>query len=836
MGVVYRAHDDRLGRDVAIKVLAQSLSRDAERLRRFEQEARAAAALNHPGILAIHDIGMQDGSPYIVTELLEGESLRQRLTAGPLPVRTVMDIGVQIARGFGAAHEKGIVHRDLKPENVFLTRDGRVKILDFGLAKLIRTEPIPAAHEGVTLTSDTLPGTVMGTLGYMAPEQLRGLAVDHRCDVFSFGAILYEMLSGKRAFRRETAADTMSAILSRDPPDLSETQRDIPPAMERIVRHCLEKNPEDRFQSARDLAFDLGSVLDVSVTKPAVQPAAAASLFRKYLPWGIAAVALISALLFLVSSRGTKEAGTPAYRRLTFQRGTVYSARFGSDQQTVIYGAAWGGSPVELFTTGPDAGASRPLNLSSASLLAVSRTGELALLLNGVVGAHLETIKATLARVPLAGGTPREVLENVQSADWDPKGLLAVVHGTNGRTRLEYPIGKVLYETSGWISNMRFSPDGERLAFLDHPALWDDRGSVAMVDRAGHVTTLSSGWQSEDGLAWSARGDEIWFAAVAGGGFNRALMAVDTSGRVRTVLRVPGGITLQDIAPDGRVLISFDDERLAMESVGANPEEARDLTWFDWTIAKDITPDHKSVLFEESSEPAGANYTVAMRKLDGSPPVRLGEGSVGGLSPDGKWALSVFTGSPQRITLLPVGAGEPREVSVPGMEHFENGGARFLPDGKRLLVNATEPGHAVRTYVQDIAGGKPRPLTPEGSIADLPSPDGRWVAGASHRRLTIYPVDGGEPRVISGVLPEFSPLQWGADGKSLYMYEDVELPAAVFRLELATGKRELVRKLMPKDPAGVVYISPVVMTRDASLFIYSYYRTLSVLYIVAGLR
>jgi serine/threonine protein kinase len=256
MGEVYRAKDPRLGREVAIKVLPPLFSQDADRLHRFEQEARAAGMLNHPNITAVHDIGSVDGAPYIVTELLEGETLRQRISAGPVPVRKATDYAVQLAKGLAAAHEKGIVHRDLKPENIFLTRDGRVKILDFGLAKL-KAEQEGGSQTDLRTISGTEPGVVLGTMGYMSPEQVRGRAADARSDIFAFGTILYEMLSGQRAFRGDSAADTITAILTKEPPDLSQTNKEIHPGLDRLVRHCLEKNPEERFQSARDVAFDL---------------------------------------------------------------------------------------------------------------------------------------------------------------------------------------------------------------------------------------------------------------------------------------------------------------------------------------------------------------------------------------------------------------------------------------------------------------------------------------------------------------------------------------------------------------------------------------------------
>jgi len=296
MGEVYRARDPRLGRDVAIKVLPASFSKDPDRLRRFEQEARAAGILSHPNITAVFDIGSEDGAPYVVSELLEGEALQAALAGGRLSTRRALDYAIQLAHGLAAAHEKGIVHRDLKPANVFVTKDGRIKILDFGLAKLIHAKDGLPGRTNPSTTQGTEPGAVLGTLGYMAPEQLRGKTADARSDIFSFGAILYEMLSGKRAFQGDSAADTMSAILRDDPPDLSLTDQNISPGLERIVRHCLEKDPGQRFQSAQDLAFDLEALLGTAsgATRAIVVPA---SESRRWIPITAMATAIVVAYL-----------------------------------------------------------------------------------------------------------------------------------------------------------------------------------------------------------------------------------------------------------------------------------------------------------------------------------------------------------------------------------------------------------------------------------------------------------------------------------------------------------------------------------------------------------
>src|SRR5690349_9914311 len=349
MGEVYRARDVVLGREVAVKVLPSGFTTDPDRLRRFGQEAQAAAALNHPNVLVIYHVGEQDGAPYIVSELLEGETLRDRLRAGALPVRKAVDLAMQAASGLAAAHDKGIVHRDLKPENLFITNDGQIKILDFGLAKLTRPDVHEPAGQHATVTAGTGAGLILGTVGYMSPEQVRAQAVDSRTDIFSLGAILYEMLSGTRAFQGETPADTMSAILREEPPPLTATISSVPPALERIVRHCLEKNPYERFQSARDLKFDLSELSSPSLTSGsgvgASLPVPPVTSRRSR----TALLAMAAAVLLVLAAGGgwlahAPVAPQPTFQRLTFRRGIVSMARFAQDRKTIVYGAAWEGA------------------------------------------------------------------------------------------------------------------------------------------------------------------------------------------------------------------------------------------------------------------------------------------------------------------------------------------------------------------------------------------------------------------------------------------------------------------------------------------------------------
>src|SRR5207237_1995260 len=375
MGEVYRARDARLGRDVAIKVLPEVLATDPAALARFEREMQTLAALSHPHIVSIFDVGKQHQIAYAVTELLHGETLGDITARGPLPVRKALDYGVQIARALGAAHERGIVHRDLKPGNVFVAGDGHVKVLDFGLAR-----NTAAADAGLTMTG-TRPGMVMGTVGYMAPEQARGLAVDHRADIFAFGCVMYEMVSGRRAFERDSAADTLSAILKEDPPPLSGIAASVPPAVDRVVQRCLEKNPEERFQSARDLAFALdalsapsgGPLNGTSISGPATS--------RRRLRTIAAAIGILAAVAgAFVLGRAlapAKNGQATTITRLTFDRGLIRDARFASDGETVVYGAAWNGAPLKMFVARLDTRESKPLDLPDGDILALSRTGDM---------------------------------------------------------------------------------------------------------------------------------------------------------------------------------------------------------------------------------------------------------------------------------------------------------------------------------------------------------------------------------------------------------------------------------------------------------------------------
>ena len=511
MGEVYRAHDTKLDRDVAIKVLPDAFASDPELLRRFQQEGRAAGALNHPNIMAVYDADIDGPTPYVVCELLEGKTLRSLIADGSITRRKAIEYTKQIAAGLAAAHDKGITHRDLKPDNLFVTADGRVKILDFGLAKM---RPLTSAGSpdsavatremgAVIIDSGTDTGTILGTVGYMAPEQVRGQGADSRSDIFSLGTVLYEMLAGRRAFRGDSAVETMNAILKEDPPELPQVGQDAAPAMEHVIRHCLEKNPGERFQSARDLAFHLESLSTISGAAPALsEPGGGPGRWVPALVGLGLVVAVVVAALSLSS-----DAPPPSFQQLTFRQGDIPAARFAADGESIVYSAAWDGSPVETFITRPEGPESRRLELDNADLLDVSSSGEIALLLEPR-GNRMFGQQGTLARSSLSGSATREVLEDVADAGWMPfRDELVIVRRDGLSSRLEFPVGTILHEASGTIASPRVSPNGESIAFIHHPLLGDDGGSVAVSDVEGNV--ICGCFVGRCGLAWRSEPVEV---------------------------------------------------------------------------------------------------------------------------------------------------------------------------------------------------------------------------------------------------------------------------------------------------------------------------------------
>ncbi len=831
MGEVYRARDTRLSRDVAIKVMPAAMAEDAERLHRFEQEAKSIGMLNHPNILAVFDFGLFEGAPYIVTELLEGQSLRDLLRSGRPPYRKTVEYAIQIASGLAAAHEKGIVHRDLKPENIYITKDGRAKILDFGIAKLTKPELLEETRL-YDSNMATLAGVVMGTPGYMSPEQIRGKSAEPSSDIFAFGTILYEMLCGNRAFSGETITDINAAILRDDPPEISQTDPTIPPGLEQIVRHCLEKSPDERFHSAHDLAFALRGLSGTSTQARMAQQDTAIRFARWKLPLYAGLLAVIAALGGFWLGKRSGYLPPPSFQQLTFRHGSIPFARFTPDGNTVVYGAKLNGEDPAIFTTRPGSSESRSLDIPKAEILSISSTENMAIL--------LPDENNTLAEVPLSGGAPRKRDSNIEFADWTPDGSnMVVVRDAGVKNQLEFPVGKVLYSTAGYVTNPRFSPDGKLIAFIDHPSHRDDGGSVVVMDLSGKRTVLSSDWASALGLAWSPTGDEIWFTASKAGD-DRQLWAVDLSQHQRILLSTPDILTLQDIS-HGRVLLSQDDVHAEVMAMLSGSDKERDFSWLDLSTAVDLSNDGAMLLMDESGQAGGENAATYLRKADGSVPVQLGQGQAAALSTDGKWALSFVSNSTPKLLLQPTGVGQPKEITNDEIISYQF--ASWLPDNKRFVFAGNAPDHAARLYLQDIDGGKPRPITPEGiDVSDIGggftvSPDGKSVAlmGANDD-IFIYPIEGGTPQKLTGNTPGDVPIQWSADGHALFLYREGDRQFQIYRHDIATGESALFKELKPSDLAGINKMNSVLLTPDGKWYAYSYERTLSHLFIIDGVK
>jgi hypothetical protein len=814
MGEVYRACDTRLGRDVAVKVLPAEASHTPERLHRLEQEARLAGSLNHPNVLTLFDVGTHEGAPYLVTELLEGHTLREVLEAGPLPTRRVVEHAQQIARGLAAAHERGVVHRDLKPANVFLTKDSRVKILDFGLAKLTQSLP----DEVSQYPTETAEGHVVGTIAYMSPEQVRGQAVDARSDIFALRAVLYETLSGHGPFVGDTPADTMTAILTKDPEELSRPGIEISQGLDRIVRRCLEKDPSERFQSAKDVAFALEAESGTSRSAVAV---AGGRPRRRWL----AAAAIGLLLLFagvgigLLYGRKSRERPLPKITQLTFRRGVVDRARFTPDGGTVV-SASWDGNPPEIFTTRVESPESRSLGLPPARLMSVSSTGELAILLMAP-GDFSDLTTGTLARVPLSGGEPRKILDDVVAADWSPDGReLVVVRRVEGEFQLEYPIGRVLARPARQ-SIVRVPPRGERVSVAG--TVYDLRGEKVSIQSP--LTVFGEAWTSDHTL-WFAgaetwRWKSIWWRKLAA--------------PPHEVYRSLSGVgILQDASSDGRLLVHTGAERAGVRGKAPGGEGERELGVFSWSFAADLSADGKRALICEADSPGSPAALTYLRPTDGGPPVRLSEGTPLALSPAGAWALVATPDRPPRFVVTPTGPGESRTIP-PGQ--FEEIRAAWFLDEQRLLVEAGSGDQRWRSFLVDLSRAEPRPVTPEGVRFIRGSFDGGGVLGvAGDGALARYPLQGGDPKPLAARLPPGGiPLRVSADGRVVFVGY-IGMPYRVDRLELATGRMSPWKALRPDDITGGPHVILATLTADGEAYAYTCGRYFQDLYLVEGLR
>jgi serine/threonine protein kinase/Tol biopolymer transport system component len=853
MGEVYRARDTKLDRNVAVKVLPEEFFEDRDRVARFEREAKALAALNHPGIAAVHSFEAVDGRHILVMELVEGEGLDARILRGPIALDEALPIARQIAEALEAAHEKGIVHRDLKPANVMVTPEGRVKLLDFGLARVFEMDPGsvsgPQVTQSPTLTARaTAAGVILGTAAYMSPEQARGKAVDKRADVWAFGAVFFEMLAGKRLFDGETPSDVLAAVLTREP-DLASLPSSTPASIRELIARCLRRDARSRQRDMGDVRVLLEEAASPAPAPPVPQEAARSRRPSAAAVGGIAmAAALVgAAAVFLL--RAPKPQSAPSWHRLTFDSGTVLSAGFVPGGK-VVYSAAWNGAPSAVYSTRTDFSESHELVPGPSKLLSVSKSGELAVLLRAKPFGW-SVMEGTLARVPADGGTPREMLERIRDADWSPDGSqLAVVRRVNERVRLEFPPGRVLYETVGGIASPRFSPKGDRIAFLDYPARGGHWGTVSVVDLEGHKTAWTPVHEEIEGLLWSPSGQELWYGGEGERGAIQ-LFAAAPGRKPRLVTAAPGDLTPLAVDSGGRVLA--DRLSLRFQIVCGLPGDSRprNLAYLGASQLADLSPDGKRILLTYRGPGAQENYDVSLRPTDAGPSVRLGRGDAKSFSWDGKWVSAVMWGnasfgagsvnsgiSKDSIILLPTGAGEPRSVGMGELWVIRAVGIH--PDGRRLIFDAAEKGKPERLWMRDIEGSaNARPISPPGFYAFTSaflSPDGHWAAAAdTGDRLWLIPVEGGEPKRIPGVEDGDFFAGWTGDGKAVHVsrYSD---RLRIYRVDPATGDRRLWKEAFLPDAAGAQEPYAVVVARDAEAWAAGYQSLLGELYLVEGLR
>jgi eukaryotic-like serine/threonine-protein kinase len=841
MGEVYRAKDTKLNREVAIKVLPVAVAQDAERLGRFKREAQLLASLNHPNIAAIYGLDEANATLFLVLEIVEGEDLAERLKRGAIPVDEALEIAKQIAAALEEAHEKGIVHRDLKPANIKLTPDGKVKVLDFGLAKAYASDasgagPFDSGNSPTLTHAATMAGMILGTAAYMSPEQARGKNVDKRADIWAFGVVLYEMLAGRPLFEGETVTDVLAAVIGRAP-DWTALPASVVPGTRRVLARCLEKNPKLRYRDIGDVAIDLAA----APVSDAAGPAASSPSRRSIggLAWGVAGLSVLLAVALGVLLRRQLAAvpAPPRFEKLTFAPQFVTSARFTPDGRTVVFSAARDGNTSELFVRHAEDAQPRPIGGKNVQLLSVSSKGELAVLTRTHYRGH-RTYIGTLARMPLSEAAPREILNDVTAADWSPDGTdLAVVRQVGGKSRLEYPVGTVLSESAGYLSDVRVSPKGDRIAFMPHAYEGDNRGPVVVVDRAGKVITKSPEYWGEEGLTWFADGKTVLFSAADGGGASYLVHELAMNGAVRNVLTDPSGIIVHDTGPAGKLLVSGHSERASIVALFPGAAVEHEFPWLELSFFPVMSPDGRSLLFSDESQLGGQNYSAYIQAADGAPPVRLGEGWPVDFSKDGASALAFVPSDPPRLMIYPTGAGTPRDISTPGFVSYDYNSLRISPDGRGVVFCGSQLGKPSRCYVQELASGAARAVTPEGTDRGVVSPDGRTiVARGTDGRYQMYPLDGSHPVPVAGLEAVDVIINFRPDGRSLLVFGLWQIPARVESLDLATGRRTLIRELAPADRIGAVAFYGVDFSADEKSYVYCLDRSIAALFSVEGVR
>src|SRR5579864_5056421 len=810
MGEVYRARDTRLGRDVAIKVLPEALAHDADRLRRFEQEARTIAAMNHPNIMGIHDIGAHDGAPFLVSEFLEGQTLREKLVSGPLPLRRAIEYALGIAEGLAAAHEKGIVHRDLKPENVFVTRDERIKVLDFGLAKLVRPEE---NHETeVTLTNRaTLPGTVMGTVGYMSPEQVRGEPIDPRSDIFSFGTVLYEMLTGKRAFKRETSAETMIAILRQEPQALNDTGWQGPPELQRILARCLEKNVARRFQSASDLAFAMESLSGTATGTPSGKRVPQPKSRRAWLPWVIAAALLVGTAVW--EMRRPEAAPANPLEKAHFTRVSDFvsvEAAISPDGKFVAFISDHDG-PYDVWLT--QVGSGRSVNLTQGKAgplpgplrsVGFSGDGSEIWIGGGDVGMRLRLM-------PLTGGTPRNFLgEETVNLAWSPDGERIVYHtfGSGDPTFVADRTGanarRILGDRPGLHNHFPvWSPDGRWIYFV-HGTPATKEMDLWRIDPIGGNPERLTERNTDVAYPAPVGNRTVFYVARDEDGSGPWLWAFDL--KRRDSRRASVGLeqyTSVQASADGRKLVATISNPIAglwTVPILDRVAEEHDLKPFPVPTVRALAPRFSgSSLFYLSSLGAGDGL---WRLRDGKV-TEIWKGVDGALletpavSPDGgRVAIVLRRSGKHQLHLLSSDGAELQPIAE-GM--VPQGSSCWSPDGRWILTGGSDaagPG----LFKIPLDGGSLIRLVNGPALNPVWSPDGSLIVYAGTNVRTFAPLLAVRPDGTSFKLPEIilrrlgERVRFTPDGKSLIYMQGLLVSQDFWLLDLASMKpRPLTR-------------------------------------------
>ncbi len=826
MATVYLAEDLKHNRKVAVKVLKPELA-VAIGAERFLAEIKTTANLQHPHILALHDSGGVNGTVFYVMPYVEGESLRDRLDREKqLPIDDALRIAGEVADALQYAHERGVIHRDIKPENILLQR-GHAVVADFGIA-------LAASKTGGSRMTET--GMSLGTPTYMSPEQAMGAReVDSRTDIYSLGCVVYEMLVGEPPFVGPTAQSIVAKVITEAPKSLTGQRRTVPPHVDDAIRTALEKLPADRFATAALFAESLKNANSSSYAATHRPTHATRTTRSRSLVWagaGLAAIALVAAA-YQMGRRASAPAITSALSmaQRTYRVQSIFSARYGATGDAVFYSASDGDVPM-IYSLTSAYPLPRPVSDSGTHLLSVSSKDEMAVLVRAML-VHHRVFTGTLARLPSGGGSPRELLTSVTDADWSPDGSqLAVVHEVNGKDRLEYPIGTVLYETQGYLSDLRVSPDGKRIAFLEHTQKGDNRGAVALIDLEGAHDLLTPQYSAVEGLAWTPSGSLTFSASDAGG--ISTLSEVTVGGRLTPGIPGVGNATIHDIARDGRRLIVREDYFKRIWAKQAADDAPKDLSWLDVSFFPIISGDGSLLAFGDGSTVAGNNYATMLRRTDGSAAVRLGEGAVLAMSRDKQWVMSALPTAPMQLMMYPTGAGSPRRLD--NGEFVSIDYAAFLGDGNSIVVCGNEAGKASRCYERQVAEGKFRPFTPDGVRSMVASPDAQSIVariGDSYRRILIR---DGTSQAVPGLTSNDLVIRFSPDGKSLWARQVSVAPLRIEAIDLRTGARSRLLPDIGTQRTVVLSAPDVSLADDPRTYAYMEREHASYLFELKGMR